>query len=115
MTQPQPPGQPEFKIQVPDELAGGVYSNIVSVWHTPYEFTLDFAVTQPGELVSDEDGTQRVVMPTRVVARVKLPPAQVFELMQALSRNERLYEENFGAIRRPGASGDEPPLFPPEG
>ena len=26
MTQPQ---QPEFKIQVPDELASGVYSNIV--------------------------------------------------------------------------------------
>lgn len=113
MTQPQP--QPEFKIQVPDELASGVYSNIVGVWHTPYEFTLDFAVMMPGELAQDDEGNSRVVIPARVVARVKLPPAQVFELMQALSKNENIYEERLGPIHRPGKTDGDSPLFPPEG
>lgn len=112
--QPQPPQPAEFRLQVPDDLAAGVYSNIVAVWHTPYEFTLDFAVMQPGELVADDEGNQRPVIPARVVARVKIPPAQVFELMQALSKNERIYEERLGPIQRPGARGQEPPLFPPD-
>jgi hypothetical protein len=116
MTQPQPPQpppRPEFNIQVPDDLTSGVYSNIVAVWHTPYEFTLDFATMQPTQIVKDADGNQRPIVPARVVARVKIPPAAVFELMQALSRNERLYEERLGPIQRPGSSGQEPPLFPP--
>ena len=46
MTEPAapPPARPSFALQVPDALEGGVYSNLVTVWHTPYEFTLDFAV-----------------------------------------------------------------------
>ena len=45
MTEPAPPpARPSFALQVPDALEGGVYSNLVAVWHTPYEFTLDFAV-----------------------------------------------------------------------
>lgn len=112
MTQPQPP---EFKVQVPDELAGGVYSNFIAVWHSPYEFTLDFAVMAPPEAVTDDDGNQRTVVPGRVVSRVRIPPAAVFELMQALSKNERLYEDRFGPIPRPGQSPGNEPLFPPEG
>jgi hypothetical protein len=113
MTQPQP-SQPEFSFQVPDELASGVYSNVVAIWHTPYEFTLDFASTQPVQVVEDDDGNRRPVIPARVVARVKIPPAAVFELMQALSTNERVYEERLGPIRRPGHPGQDPPLFPPD-
>lgn len=112
MNESQPP---EFAVQVPDDLAGGVYSNIVAVWHTPYEFTLDFAVLQPAQIVTDEDGNKKPVIPARVVSRVKIPPAAVFELMQALSKNERMYEERIGPITKPGATGQEPPLFPPEG
>jgi hypothetical protein len=111
MTTPQ---QPEFRFQVPDDLASGVYANIVGVWHTPFEFTLDFAVMQPPEEAVDSDGTARVVIPSRVVARVKLPPAQVFDLMQALSTNERIYEDRLGQIQRPGRTQGEPPMFPPD-
>jgi hypothetical protein len=114
MTTPQPAQPPEFKFQVPDDLASGVYCNLVGVWHSPFEFTLDFAVTLPAELVTGDDGSQRVEVPARVVARVKLPPAQVFELMRVLSQNEAAYVKNFGQISRPGASGQEPPLFPPD-
>lgn len=103
-----------FALQVPDELTAGVYSNIVGVWHTPYEFTLDFAVMLPTQMAADSDGNEVPVVPARVVSRVKIPPAAVFELMQALSLNERTYEQNIGPIWRPGRPDQEPPLYPPD-
>jgi hypothetical protein len=115
MTGPEPPQpQPEFVFQVPDDLAAGVYSNVARVWHTGMEFTLDFAVTQIAKSVTFEDGGQeKVVIPARVVARVKIPPPVLFDLMQALSTNEKGYEDQFGPIRKPGRPGMEPPLYPP--
>ena len=115
MTEPAPPpARPSFALQVPDALEGGVYSNLVAVWHTPYEFTLDFAVMLPTQMVTPPDGGEPVrVTPARVVSRVKIPPATVFELMQALSQNEHHYIENIGPIPRPGRPDADPPLFPP--
>ena len=113
MTEPQLP-PPVFNLQVPDDLTGGVYSNVIAVWHTPYEFTLDFAVMLPTQMTTDEAGNQQPVIPARVVARVKIPPSQVFSLMQALSTNEKLYEQRLGPIPRPGPANQEPPLFPPD-
>jgi len=91
-----------FAFQVPEDQTGGVYSNVVAVWHTPYEFTLDFAVMLPAQQqAAGSDGTTSVT-PCRVVSRVKIPPAAVFELMRALSVNENLYESRIGPISRPG-------------
>jgi hypothetical protein len=113
VTEPTPPAHPSFVLQVPDALEGGVYSNVVVVWHTPYEFTLDFAVMLLPQMVTPTEGGQPVrVTPARVVSRVKIPPSAVFELMRALSENEHLYEENIGPIPRPGRPDADPPLFP---
>lgn len=106
MTQPQQ----QTVIHVPDELVAGTYSNVVAVWHTPYEFTLDFAVTLPTQLHTNDAGEAVAVVPARVVSRVKLPPSAVFALMQALSHNEARYVEHNGPITRPG---NDPPLYPP--
>ncbi|MDQ4039095.1 MAG: DUF3467 domain-containing protein [Actinomycetota bacterium] len=92
-----------FAFQLPDDLTGGVYSNVVAVWHTPYEFTLDFAVMLPAAPIAGPDGTKPGT-PCRVVSRVKIPPAVVFQLMRALSVNEKLYEEQIGPIPRPGSA-----------
>jgi hypothetical protein len=92
----KPPEQ-ELQINVPDEVASGVYSNMVLVWHTPYEFTLDFAAIEPGE------GNR---VPCRVVSRVRIPPTVIFDLMRALNENMSIYESKFGEIRR--VSGEEP-------
>ncbi len=68
----------------------------------------------PPQMASLANGGEPVrITPVRVVARVKIPPATVFELMQALSQNERLYEENIGPIPRPGGPDADPPLYPP--
>ena len=93
----------QLQVQVPDDLQGGVYANMAAVWHTPYEFTLDFAVLQPP--MADDEGNQ--VVPARVVARVKFPPSQIFQLLQAINGNMTAYEEQFGAITDPSAQ--QPP------
>ena len=90
-------GQPtEFEVQVPPELEPGVYANFLGVWHTAYEFTLDFASTQPPQ--HTEVGVR---VPCRVVARIKMPVGVVFDVLRALNDNMTKYEEVFGEIRRP--------------
>ena len=99
--QQQPMPQTEFEIQIPPEIEPGMYANFLSVWHTPYEFTLDFAATQPSR--QDEDG---VHVPCRVVARLRIPPAVLLDVLAALNENVSRYQGSFGEIQRP---------TPPEG
>jgi hypothetical protein len=51
---------------VPEEWKVGVYANEVNVWHTPYEFTLDFAVTEPPELDDPDDPDSPITIPNTV-------------------------------------------------
>jgi hypothetical protein len=92
-----------FEIQVPAELEGGTYANFLSVWHSAFEFTLDFAVTQPP--VQDENG---FTVPCRVVARMKIPPTLVFNVIRTLNENMTRYEQVFGPIQEPQAPQEEP-------
>ena len=112
MTEPPPqdPQQAAIELQVPDELQTGVYANFVTVWHTPYEFTLDFSVMLPAEVKERPDGSVGPVVPARVAARVKLPTTQLFALIRALNENMTIYESNVGPIPQVGREG---PLFPP--
>jgi hypothetical protein len=41
-------------------------------------------------------------MPTRVVARVKIPVTLIYDVLRALNENMTRYEETFGEIQRPG-------------
>ncbi len=78
---------------MPEDLEAGVYANAVSVWHTPTEFTLDFLVHVTGPApVQLPNGSETLAPRMRAVARVKLPPAQIFELMKALERQLSMFE-----------------------
>jgi hypothetical protein len=91
----------ELKIDVPPELEGGTYANVLNVWHTAYEFTLDFGVMQQvGEL---EDPDAALQVPVRVVSRVRIPVTLLFEVLKALNTNMTGYESTFGPIRAPEA------------
>jgi hypothetical protein len=92
----------EFQVQVPEDLESGVYANFLGVWHTPYEFTLDFAATQPAQ--QSDTG---VTVPCKVVARIKVPVGVIFDVIRALNDNMTKYEETFGEIRRPGQPPEE--------
>lgn len=103
--------QRRFQLQLPEELAGGVYANFLRAWHTGHEFTLDFAVTQPARSVEDADGSRVTEVPCRVTARVKVPPTLVFDIIRTLSDNLSKYEDQHGPVERPGGQG---PAFPPD-
>jgi hypothetical protein len=94
-----------FQINVPPELEAGVYANFVGVWHSPYEFTIDFASMLP---VEQHEGDGGPIVPCRVVARVKIPTSLVFDLMRTVNENMTRYEERFGEIRRPGSERGSP-------
>jgi hypothetical protein len=91
----------ELKIDVPPELEGGTYANVLNVWHTAYEFTLDFGVMQQVGEVEDPDAALQV--PVRVVSRVRIPVTLLFEVLKALNTNMTGYESTFGPIRAPEA------------
>jgi hypothetical protein len=91
----------ELKLDVPPELEGGTYANVLNVWHTAYEFTLDFGVMQ--QVGEPEDPDAAVQVPVRVVSRVRIPVTLLFEVLKALNTNMTGYESTFGPIREPEA------------
>ena len=97
--QPEPPQR--FDIQIATDLEPGVHADFVSVWHTPETFVLDFtSLRRPPHLSEDADtGQQLVMLPGRVVSRVRFPASQVFELMKVLERQLSAWELETG--RRP--------------
>lgn len=90
----------EFQFHVSPEEEGGRYANFLAVWHTPHEFTLDFASILPSQVAEPDDEEPQVQVPCRVVARVKIPVSVVFEVLQALNENMTNYERKFGEISR---------------
>ena len=89
----------ELQIEVPAELEGGTYSNVLNVWHTAYEFTLDFGVMQA--VGQQEDPEAPLHVPVRVVSRVRIPVTLLFEVLKALNTNMTNYEAAFGPIAEP--------------
>jgi hypothetical protein len=108
MEQQGPGGRPgSFNIQVPPDLEGGSYANFLSVWHTGHEFTLDFSVTQPPQVPENPQGA--VTIPCRVVARVKIPPSLIFDMLRALNEDMTKYETVFGEIQKPEPPTEDEP------
>ena len=79
-------------MNMPPELAAGVYADFVRAWHTKDAFVLDFAnLVEPPRAEDDA-----VLLNATVVARVRIPPAQVFELMKALEQQLSAWEKETG-------------------
>jgi hypothetical protein len=88
------------EVQMPEELIGGTYADFVAVWHSRDSFTLDFAaMAGPQQVVTNEAGERVRTGKARVVARVRIPPAQVFELMKALEKQLTQWEQGRGPAR----------------
>jgi hypothetical protein len=88
------------QINVPPDKVAGSYANVVSVWHTPHDFAIDFAVNQP--YASNPES-----LAVQVVARVRIPPTIVLDLLRALNDNLGQYEDTIGPVIRPGEHGGE--------
>jgi hypothetical protein len=90
----------QYRVDIAPEDQGGVYANFLAVWHTAHEFTLDFCGLQPPQPLDPEDETSPLVVPSRVVARVRIPVSVVFDVLRALNQNMTRYEDVFGPIKR---------------
>lgn len=99
------------QVVLPDEHAIGVFADFASVWHTPASFVLDFvSLVQPVTPVpkpdagGDGDPTSVPVKVTgRVAARVRIPPEQIFRLIEALKEQGEQWLRESGRTVPPDA------------
>jgi hypothetical protein len=89
------PGNP-MNIELPPDLADGVYSNLAVISHSSSEFFLDFIRMVPG------------VPSAKVKSRIIMTPQHFKRLMLAIQDNLEKYETNFGVIE----ISNEPPIPP---
>ena len=85
----------QLNIELPEELAEGIYSNLAIISHSPQEFVVDFVRIMPG------------VPKAKVKSRVVLTPEHAKRLMKALIDNVKKYEQQFGPI-----TDKEAPMMP---
>jgi hypothetical protein len=83
-------GQQQINIEINDEIAEGVYSNLVLITHSPAEFIFDFARVLPGK--------QKAKVYTRIIKA----PQHAKSFLMALQDNIRKYEEQHGEIKLHG-------------
>lgn len=90
------PQQPRRKIRVTagDDIKHGAYANTVTVHHGPHEFTLDF-----GQAMPSNDPDQITI---DVVARVKVAPTLIGQIMRTLANAQSKYEDKYGSIKALG-------------
>jgi hypothetical protein len=84
--EPTPPNAPSLSIELAEEVAEGVYSNLVMIAHSPEEFILDFIRVMPG------------VPKARVKSRIVVTPGHAKRLLAALADNIQRYEAQHGDI-----------------
>jgi hypothetical protein len=89
----------QVNIELTEEIAVGVYSNLAIITHSPTEVVSDFVQIMPG-------------MPKgKVRSRVIMTPQNAKRFMHALSENIQKFEQTFGVIEEIDASGMPPMSF----
>lgn len=77
----------QLNIEISEEVADGIYSNLAIITHSNSEFVLDFVRVMPG------------VPKAKVKARLLLTPQHAKRLMRALADNVQKFEGAHGPIR----------------
>ncbi len=76
----------QLQLELNDEVAFGVYSNLAIITHSTSEFIVDFASVFPG------------VPKAKVRSRVILAPEHAKRLLHALADNVARFEQQHGTI-----------------
>lgn len=87
--------QQQINIELSEEIAEGIYSNLVMIAHSAEEFVLDFIRVMPG------------LPKARVKSRIVVTPNHAKRLLHALAENIDRYEQSHGEIL-----AHEPPDLP---
>jgi len=91
-----PQQQNQINIELSEEIAEGVYSNLAMIAHSNSEFVIDFIRLMPG------------VPKAKVKSRIVITPEHAKRLLAALKDNISKYEANFGPIKQT----NDLPTFP---
>ncbi len=88
----------QVNIELSEEIALGVYSNLAIITHSPTEIVSDFIQMMPG-------------MPKgKVRSRVIMTPQNAKRFMHALIENIQKYEQTFGIIEDIDNQSGMPPM-----
>ncbi|PBQ33181.1 hypothetical protein CNR22_15825 [Sphingobacteriaceae bacterium] len=79
--------QPHLDIELSEEIAEGIYSNLAIITHSQSEFVVDFIKIMPG------------VPKARVKSRILLTPQHAKRLVKALAENLQKFEQINGKIK----------------
>jgi uncharacterized protein YpuA (DUF1002 family) len=89
----------QLNIELTEEIAEGIYSNLAIITHSNAEFVLDFVKVMPG------------VPKARVKARIVLTPQHAKRLLSAIADNVQKYEAVHGTIKQSEGMGGLPMNF----
>ncbi len=92
--------QQQLNIELSEEIAQGIYSNLAVITHSSSEFVVDFVRIMPG------------IPKANVKSRVILTPEHAKRLLLALQDNIKKFEATFGPIKNLAGPGH---LMPPGG
>lgn len=77
----------QINIELTEDVASGIYSNLAIITHSPGEFVSDFIQLMPG------------VPKGKVKSRIIMTPQNAKRFMKALAENIQKYEQTFGVIQ----------------
>ncbi len=77
----------QLDIELSEEIAEGIYSNLAIITHSQSEFVLDFIKLMPG------------VPKAKVKSRIVLTPQHAKRLAKALAENVQRFENTHGKIK----------------
>jgi hypothetical protein len=81
------PAQPHIDIELTEDVAEGIYSNLAIITHSQSEFVIDFIKIMPG------------IPKARVKSRILLTPQHAKRLAKALADNIQKFESANGKIK----------------
>ena len=86
----------QISIELDQEVAEGIYSNLAMIAHSPSEFVVDFIRMMPGTPKAN------------VKSRIIITPEHAVRFLNALKENIERYESQHGPIKKT----ENPPKLP---
>ena len=97
------PKEGQLNIELSEEIAEGIYSNLAIINHSVSEFVLDFINIMPGKPKA------------KVKSRIVLTPQHAKRLVKALADNVKKFEQQHGEIKDYDKQPQIPMNFGPTG
>lgn len=89
----------QINIELNEDVASGIYSNLAIITHSNAEFVCDFVQLLPG------------LPKAQVKSRIIMTPVNAKRLMRALIENVQKYEQHIGVIHESEMPGTPPMNF----